>query len=45
MSNAAILVVFVVLLSYSAFQIVQVTSKNQFDDIKESITGYNKQLL
>ncbi|RYU68515.1 hybrid sensor histidine kinase/response regulator [Aliivibrio finisterrensis] len=45
MSNAAILVLFVVLLTYSAFQIVQVTSKNQFYAIKESITDYNKQLL
>ncbi|MCB5362129.1 hybrid sensor histidine kinase/response regulator [Vibrio splendidus] len=44
-TNAAILVLFVVLLTYSAIQIVQVSSQNQFEEIKESITGNNKKLL
>lgn len=43
--NASILVIFVALLIYSAFQIVQITSKNQFEDIRESIISYNEQLL
>ncbi|OED63772.1 hybrid sensor histidine kinase/response regulator [Vibrio tasmaniensis ZS-17] len=44
-TNAVILVLFVVLLTYSAIEIVQVTSQNQFRDIKESITGQSKKLL
>ncbi len=44
-TNAAILVLFVVLLTYSAIEIVQVSSQNQFEEIKESITGNNKKLL
>lgn len=44
-TNAAILVLFVALLTYSAIQIVQVSSQNQFEEIKESITGNNKKLL
>ncbi|MFA0307693.1 ATP-binding protein [Vibrio splendidus] len=44
-TNATILVLFVVLLTYSAIEIVQVSSQNQFEEIKESITGNNKKLL
>ncbi|MFA0703840.1 hybrid sensor histidine kinase/response regulator, partial [Vibrio sp. 10N.222.48.A8] len=44
-TNAAILVLFVVLLTYSAIEIVQVSSQNQLEEIKESITGNNKKLL
>lgn len=44
-TNATILVIFVVLLTYSAIEIVQVSSQNQFEEIKESITGHNKKLL
>ncbi|CAH7407838.1 Histidine kinase [Vibrio chagasii] len=44
-TNAAILVLFVALLTYSAIEIVQVSSQNQFEEIKESITGNNKKLL
>ncbi|WP_373953898.1 ATP-binding protein [Vibrio pomeroyi] len=44
-TNAAILVLFVILLTYSAIEIVHVSSQNQFEEIKESITGNNKKLL
>lgn len=44
-TNAVILVLFVALLTYSAIEIVQVSSRNQFQEIKESITGNNKKLL
>lgn len=43
--NAIILVLFVSLLTYSAFKIVKVTTDNQFNDIKDSITGSNKKML
>jgi hypothetical protein len=36
---------FVGLLCYSSFKIIKINSVNQFDDIKESITGYNRKLL
>lgn len=44
-TNAAILVIFVALLDYSAIKIVQVTSQNEFLNIKESIITHNKKLL
>ncbi|WP_186171982.1 hybrid sensor histidine kinase/response regulator [Vibrio chagasii] len=43
--NAAILVLFVVLLTYFASEIVQGSSQNQFEEIKDSITGNNQKLL
>ena len=43
--NATILVLFVALLTYFASEIVQGSSQNQFEEIKESITGSNKKLL
>ena len=43
--NAAILVLFVALLTYFASEIVQGSSQNQFEEIKESITESNKKLL
>lgn len=43
--NAAILILFVALLTYFASEIVQGSSQNQFQEIKESITGNNKKLL
>ncbi|MDN3628138.1 ATP-binding protein [Vibrio lentus] len=43
--NATILVLFVALLTYFASEIVQGSSQNQFEKIKESITGNNKKLL
>ncbi|MCY9863804.1 ATP-binding protein [Vibrio coralliirubri] len=44
-TNAAILILFVALLTYSAKEIVQVSSQNQFQKIKESIIGNNKKIL
>lgn len=44
-TNAAILVLFVALLTSSAIEIVRLSSQSQFQDIKESITGNNKKLL
>ncbi|MEZ9481704.1 ATP-binding protein [Vibrio splendidus] len=44
-TNATILIIFVFLLTYSAVEIVQVSSKSQLSDIQESITGHNKKLL
>ncbi|RIH73508.1 hybrid sensor histidine kinase/response regulator [Vibrio splendidus] len=43
--NAIILVLFVALLTYFASEIVQGSSQNQFEEIKDSITGNNKKLL
>ncbi|WP_061019314.1 ATP-binding protein [Vibrio splendidus] len=43
--NAIILVLFVALLTYFASEIVQSSSQNQFEEIKDSITGNNKKLL
>lgn len=43
--NATILVLFVALLTYFASEIVLGSSQNQFEAIKESITGNNKKLL
>ena len=43
--NATILVLFVAFLTYFASEIVLGSSQNQFEAIKESITGNNKKLL
>ncbi|WP_086774549.1 ATP-binding protein [Vibrio coralliirubri] len=45
MVNAFIIIVFVALLTYSSIRIVQDSSVGQFNQIKESITNYNKGLL
>ncbi|MCG9604092.1 ATP-binding protein [Vibrio chagasii] len=44
-TNATILIIFVFLLTYSAVEIVQISSKSQLSDIQENITGHNKKLL
>ncbi|MGR5358896.1 ATP-binding protein [Vibrio chagasii] len=44
-TNGSLLVLFVSLLTYSAIELVHVSSQSQFEDIKESITGSNKKLL
>lgn len=44
-TNATILVLFVMLLTYTAIGIIQISSQNEFEEIKESITGHNKKLL
>lgn len=43
--NALILILFVLLLTYSSIQIVKKSSLNQIDEIKESIISGNKKLL